>query len=140
MFLNVKITGEDGKVVRLSTTDLSLADLQANGERLLDIHDFPRADFIKVFDRKNRKKIITFNTQMGHEGIGHALYHVFFHDQTVPAFGLVEFHVSTPDLEFKCWMRDAGIDAVDVPKHLGVRTWQRYRIIAGEVLKEQPIT
>jgi hypothetical protein len=139
VFFKVKITGES-QVAVLNNSDLALADLQVNGERMLDVQGLVRAEFVTVFDRRNRKKTITFNTQQEHEGIAKAMMHAFDHDQTVPAIGLVEFHVSDGQFEFKRWMKNAGIDAVEIPRHLGVRTWQRYRIIGGEVLKQQPLS
>lgn len=119
-------------------TDLARSNFAVNGERLLDEHGFFRADFISVFDRKNRKTTITFNTKKQHATPFDAILFACDHSIDIPALALICLEISDVGKVAQRWLKNGGISLVGIPRQLGAATWQTYRIVGGQFLKSNP--
>lgn len=98
-----------------------------------------RSDFVKVFDRKNRKTQIEVQITRIHQTIADAHRFILTHDASIPNTGTVEFLILNDSgfvLEGR-WMV-AGINGVKLVSHTGITTVWNYPFVGGKLLTAKP--
>jgi len=141
MGLKLTITGEGGTPVTLvddDSGDLARSGLSCNEQRSIDVQGLLRAEFVKIFDRLNKVKRVTFNTQKVHESAIEAHRFTLDHCDEVPSMGLIELEISDGEQTFTRWFEDAAVSSVGIPRVHGASTWQTYEIICSQTLIDNP--
>lgn len=142
MGFKLTITDAAGKVAVLAEdgTDLARSGFSCNGQRAVDVQGRLRADFVAIFDRNNRVKNITFQTQKVHTDAFDAILFAIDHDDAVPTQGLIELEISDGERFSSRWFPNAAVTVVNIPRQHGASTWQQYQIVAGQTLTKNPNT
>ena len=140
MGLDVTVSTAAGTITLADDNDLARSNLRINGQRLVDeVHGF-RADWVQLFDRGNRKTVISFDVKRVFESSFDAIVTALDHNTKVPIIGLIELTISEGGQLARRWLQNASIMAVDIPRQRGAALWFTYQITGGEVLTTHPLT
>ena len=132
-------TAPTTRVLCNSDRDLTHHNVRLNGAPVLELANFLRAEYIKVYDRKNRKTTLSFEADRLHDDPFEAQIFSLDHPGEVPATGLIEITLTHPTsaIQTKRWI-EGGIEAVQLLSLQGATTRWSYSIVGGEILKTQP--
>jgi len=116
----------------------SVADLQINGRRIIQIAQLLRADEIKMFDRKNHQTTVSFSVSRLHSSVQASECFILEHSTGLPGQGLVTF-VATDDngRDVERHLQAACIE-IDESRYIGRSTHHTYTVIGGKMLKQKP--
>jgi len=95
--------------------------------RTLDVHRFPRAETVKVFDRQNRAEALSIRVSRLHKDLADAFLYWLKHPRNVPIVADIEF---TQD-NAKAWLNGCGIQTVRRAQRNGITTIFEYQIVGG---------
>jgi hypothetical protein len=151
MGLRVKITSGDtpAKIATLcdSPDPLPSSNLTINNRRVLQIQDFFRARYVKIFSRGNKVNRVSFDVVRdkdfngkGFSGLLTAVAFAFDMGEAVPEIGLVEFFIRDGNATLTRWMDGGAIESVETFKIKGPTLWQRFTVIGGQFLTKNPNT
>lgn len=114
-------------------------NFKLNGQRVVEIAEFLRAEYIKVFYRNNRKTSISFQTARLHANIQTAEAFVMDHESTVTVMGLLEITlVSDKGAQTFRYINNAAVESVTLVSWTGITTIHEYSLVGGVVLKVKP--
>ena len=113
-------------------------NLRVNGQRVLQVVDLARAEYVTVYGRGNRRTTISFQVTRQHRSEWEATEAVLDHDAEIPETGLLELVITDNGRTIKRWLANAGVESVQMVGQIGATTQWAYSIIGGEVLKRKP--
>lgn len=132
-----------------SPSELAVHGIQLNGRPILQVVDFPRALFPRVFDRGNRRVTITFGTfrNKGFDNVpftGPAQSFAFSFDmcafeEILPHFGFVTIEASDSTASVIRYLDRCGLEQIGLEKINGAGLWCAYQLIAGKPLNAAPV-
>ncbi len=115
------------------------SNFRLNGQRVVEIAEFLRAEYVKIFYRNNRKTTVSFQTARLHANIQTAEAFVMDHDATVTVMGLLEIAlVSDKGAQTFRYIDNAAVESVTLVSWTGLTTVHEYSIVGGQVLKTKP--
>lgn len=143
MGLKITITGGSGPdrktAVLLDSPDpLPRHNLRVNGQRILQVANFARAEFVWVFDRGNRRTTLSWETTRQHADELEASVFALDHDAAVPAVGDVMIEISDGASTVTRYMADAGVEQVAMIEQIGATTRWGYGVTGGGILRKLP--
>jgi hypothetical protein len=114
-------------------TDGLLRRFDVEEQRLLEVAEYVRADYIEVLDRKNRRSALSFEVIRLFESFDQAGAFLIDHLLDVPAKCHVALTFYGADGAFKTrYLLNAGVQRVGNGIVVGVSTIHAYQIIGGQ--------
>ena len=143
MGLKVTITtGTGSDLVRAVLCDspdpVPQANLRVNGQRVLQVVDLARAEWVTVRGRGNRRTLVSFETTELYDSEWEASVAILDRDAEVPETGLVEIVITDGGRTVKRWMNGGGVESVQMLGRKGATVRWGYQLIGGEMLKAKP--
>jgi len=120
--------------------DWNISGLRIQGNRRIQRAEHLRAPGIKVYDRKNVETTVEFTVSQLHESIEDAELHILEHELDIPNRATVTITaIGLQGQRIRRYLKDAGIPSID-HRLMGRTTFTTYRIVGGEMLKQNPGT
>ncbi len=118
--------------------DLPASQLSFNGQRVIQIQQYLRAEYAQPFFRKNRLNTISFVTSRLSATLldAHAL--IFDHEGDIPGVGVAEFQITDGVSSVWRWMDDAVVQTVELVEQIGITTKWRYTLVGGKITQTNP--
>lgn len=122
-------------------------NLRVNGTSILQLADIVRADFGKVFDRKNRRPRIEFDVARDSDDEGNkfdselaaTLFALDHACSDCPTSGDVTLEIGSGDGGSATrWIKGAGIERLGMQRQVGRTLFFSYAIVGGQYLKSNP--
>lgn len=130
-------------IVKLDNTVLAgegregTMNLRLNGRILAQEAEGLRAEEIEVYNRKNRRTVMSFGRAYLFDDIADADVFMLEHATTVLTRGLVIFIAKSPAKEVERYLKNAVCRAFDA-RQIGVTVFIDYEIVGGKILTERP--
>jgi hypothetical protein len=157
--LRITITPQDnggvviGSPVELcnSPDPIAVSGLRINGKPILQLADFMRADFGRVFDRKNRRVSVSFRAFRGKNSSGvefSSFMETFVHgfdcaafESVCPHFGLITLEAREGASTVLRYLDKSGLQEIGgIEEIIGCGLFQSYQIISGTPLTALPVS
>jgi hypothetical protein len=114
------------------TTDVTFwENFMINGRRLTQIEDFPRAEEVELYNRRNRRTEITFEAHHSFVNYRQADEFVLGRDAEVPEEGQVRFTATDGGRTFR--LDQALVTDVSLSRWIGTLVIFRYSIVGGKM-------
>lgn len=115
-----------------------VCNFRIDGERVIQVARYTRAEASRMFDRKNRLTTVTFDVARIHADLDDAEKYILEHGEELPGQGLVTFiSTSSKGQETLRFMKASCVQSYSC-SYIGKSTRHSYQIIGGMMLKVQP--
>lgn len=111
-----------------SRNGIPVQNLLIDGQRAVEVEQYPEGDAVKVFDRGNRSKVITFDTERQHRDDETAQRFATLHDEEVPV--QADVMLAGTRGGWKLFLAAAGVP-VCRSHVMGCRSYHSYQIVGG---------
>ena len=129
--IRVFAPGSNTPLLLGSTTDPrehGIEGITGDESREIDVHRFPRAETVVVFDRQNRAEALSIRVARLHADMPTAFLYWLKHPRTVPIVADVEFTQAGA----KAWLNGCGIPSVRRLQRNGITTIFEYQLVGGD--------
>lgn len=112
-----------------SGAGMPVQDLRVRGLRAGEVVEYPEAEEVGLFDRKNRSKGITFGSEREHASEADAQAFVAQHDEELPVQDVLEMICGAGRMERKLFLPALLTEIESSAK--GCRSYHRYSFVTG---------